>query len=375
MKKINTLFVLFLTGFSFTQNPLTLVFEDLPVVGREMINVNQSNLLGINLGNSGENQTYNFSSFSSGTTDTVKFISVAETPHASLFTNSNISSYNTLGMTYTFFNSSSTELSILGMTMVNPFDSELPQMIVVSSNPLTQMNLPLTYESSFIDSGEFQTSAFPFDLVLNEANPLVYVDSIRSKIKIKRNSTIDGWGTLQTPDGEFPVLRQVVEDINIINPELRTVTDIGFGIVFETWVNLADLNLGEEQDFSDTSKTYFYITNSNVTKPLILAEVSMNNFGVITEAKYAKVNTASTEDLISSNELKLYPNPANYEVSIESEHQINSIKIIGLDGKEIYSEVVKSKSHHIDLKNMNAGQYTMFIETEKGNLIKKVTKY
>jgi predicted outer membrane repeat protein len=66
----------------------------------------------------------------------------------------------------------------------------------------------------------------------------------------------------------------------------------------------------------------------------------------------------------------LYPNPTNGTLIIKTEYDINSIEVLSLMGKVVYS----SNSTNFSIENLSAGTYIVRVLTDKGEISKLVVK-
>jgi len=71
-------------------------------------------------------------------------------------------------------------------------------------------------------------------------------------------------------------------------------------------------------------------------------------------------------------DLNLYPNPASHYVIIESNQQIHSLYVIGINGQLITIRYEVGKSAEIDLSNCQSGIYFVKIETDLGYSFRKL---
>ncbi len=353
----------------FGQTPITINFSDVPVVGSQFVNIRNLDFTGINVGNPGANQVYDFSGFQNFGEDSMFYINASETVYPTSFPNSNMVSFNGTDSSLVFFNSTNTQLTVNGLLMNIPF---LGVGLVTASDPVIEFNLPMNYNDTLSDVSNLSTSSLPFYQTVPGVG---YFDSVRAQVLRTRGAKIDGWGTLVTPFGlSFQVLRYKAIDITTVTPEANMyLQDTILGTPFEIPLGYQVL---PGTEFSDTATTYYYYTNSNSTTPMILAEIAQNNQGITTNAKYAKFNFVSTSisELNDSQYISISPNPANNFVNVNSEVEINSIKLIALDGKEIVSKRINAKNITLDLSNYRTGIYTLIIQTEKGEEIKKINK-
>ena len=79
-----------------------------------------------------------------------------------------------------------------------------------------------------------------------------------------------------------------------------------------------------------------------------------------------------TEEQISS--VQVYPNPANDRLYIETQTQTQTIEIFDIYGRRQKSIVNSQRSTVIDLSELKSGIYFVKINTEKGNIVKRIIK-
>jgi len=87
---------------------------------------------------------------------------------------------------------------------------------------------------------------------------------------------------------------------------------------------------------------------------------------------YSNGLTDGIEQLASS-ELKLYPNPANDLLNIESELIINSIQVFDFFGRKV-AELKYNNINQIDVSKLQAGNYILELNTDKGIFSSKFVK-
>lgn len=361
MKKIVFSLFLVTSVSAFSQTQITITSNDLPVVGTSFINVGDLNMIGINVGIAGTNQIYDLSNLGNTSEDTLKYMLPSQTIYASSFVSSNLSSSTTtlLDTNFTFFSSTSSLLSVNGMTAASPVGGN--KVIAVASDPLTQLKLPVAYLDSFADVSDLLTSS----IYINQGLPTgtipfadtAYIDSAHAIINISRVSKIDGWGTVTTPYGTYNVLRQTVYDVTMFTPEFlvyagflgATPTSIGYITIPGTEV-------------IDTTTTYFYLSNSTSNRPMILAEIAQNAQGVTTSAKYAKDFFPLALNELNTSAFDLYPNPATNELILKSDSKIDVAEISTLEGKKVKTIKLNALYNTINLSDLEKGTYFLTVE-------------
>ncbi len=141
----------------------------------------------------------------------------------------------------------------------------------------------------------------------------------------------------------------------------------------------ADINL----PFDDENNDGYVVFKVKTRPSLVLGDVLENTAAIYFDYNFPIItNTASTtvaipdavEDILEEGIVDIYPNPSKGILDITSEHKINSIKILNLQGKLIYNaaQITPSYQMHITLPKMATGMYLVQIYTEEGNAAKKL---
>jgi len=160
-----------------------------------------------------------------------------------------------------------------------------------------------------------------------------------------RESQVDGWGQITTPYGTYDAVR-VKSTITYTD---SIYFDLGFG---GSWNELTT-----PQDIE-----YTWWTNNNKIPVLMIVEQN----GAATKIEYRdkKIDFASVEELNQNSEtFKVYPNPANNNVSVVINSIDNAIvEIVDVTGKVIYSNAI-SNTKNIDVSNWEKGLYIVKLTT------------
>ncbi len=153
---------------------------------------------------------------------------------------------------------------------------------------------------------------------------------------------------------------------------------------------------GEFQDHVYTDKVWEYTASTNEWKPLTsfpgTPRRNAISFALGGEVYYGTGQTGGTEtnvtddlwvlgDLFTSvsdplfnARVKVFPNPFQNNLMIDSSEDIKTLKIYSILGTVVYSSV-NFKNQEIDLSFLNRGMYLLKIETYSGQIIEeKVTK-
>ena len=84
------------------------------------------------------------------------------------------------------------------------------------------------------------------------------------------------------------------------------------------------------------------------------------------------------EDVLTDNDIKVYPNPVAENLQIEilnTNNKINTIALLGLDGKLIMNQTQLSGGNlqTIDVRGLTNGLYILYVETEQGSKYQRVS--
>lgn len=94
-------------------------------------------------------------------------------------------------------------------------------------------------------------------------------------------------------------------------------------------------------------------------------EVFYDNFSLVPEA------TASLEDILA-NKFRIFPNPANDYIQIESkEIQLSSIEIFNLLGEKLISET-SLENDRLNISNLSSGVYLLKVNADEKSFVKKI---
>lgn len=77
-------------------------------------------------------------------------------------------------------------------------------------------------------------------------------------------------------------------------------------------------------------------------------------------------------DDFTAESLNVFPNPANNELNITSEIQINEVMIFDITGQRVYSNTIENDNLRIDLSDFNNGMYLLHVITSQGIQTQKI---
>ena len=124
-----------------------------------------------------------------------------------------------------------------------------------------------------------------------------------------------------------------------------------------------------ESNTQETSISHY--TN----KPTVLVEV-IALYGVgktsVSVVKRFNINNVSIAENEASDEISIYPNPARDFVNISGNDLINSVKVYNCLGMMVEEIEVNANEAEINTSDYNTGIYFFNVQSENGNVVKKV---
>jgi hypothetical protein len=166
--------------------------------------------------------------------------------------------------------------------------------------------------------------------------------------------------------------------LNIVGHNIDGTTDtIDFYLADYRFANSTEDYIVDEWTLVDVStlgyvnKLEFLLSSSDV------GSFGMNtpSFFAIDDIQYTITSTASINEVSSSNEVVVYPNPTNGIINIASNEQISTIEIMDITSKIVYSNSVSNSFETIDLSYLPAGVYHIKTTTSEGQVVKKLIKH
>lgn len=200
-----TLLVFFSFWAATVHAQITLTAQDYVQVGDQILFSSDSTTF-LTPGNGGENQIWDFRSLLPQDTALIIIVDPASTPFADTFPTANQASLIIAGgdTAYTYQRLTTEQLVQLGIG-VSLFAQELPETgpeaefdVIRLESPELLATFPTTFGSGFRD-----TSLLTFS-VTDEGGTLILRQSSSKEV------SIDGWGTVRMPQGDFSALREKI---------------------------------------------------------------------------------------------------------------------------------------------------------------------
>jgi hypothetical protein len=315
------LITLFAFGINANAQPVLTAGNANPVIGDAFHWVLANNQA--SPGATGANQTWNFSSLVTSNVwrDTVVY--PASAIHGSDFPTSDVSIF-IQNAYYTFFQ---TEIDSFVFKGAGSYSWEK-----INSNPEIYLTYPFTYNSTFTDS---------YAASENNGGTII---SITGTVTV----TGDGYGTLQLPYETFTdVLR-----IKMIENEVQTISG----------------------NPTNVTRTKYLWYMSGMHQP-ILAMTYLSAYGTYS-TQYLSGITVGINEYENLNDIAIFPNPANDNITIENNSQINngSISIYNIQGQMLIQQPLQLNKTEINISNFAKGIYILKFECNDGFAVKKFVK-
>ena len=333
MKKkfLYTLFIAAIVNFlavASLHSQITIGNNHIPVFG-DQYKIRDVDTTGVNPGNSGANQTWNFSGINI-LTDSVVFswVDPSTTPYASSFPGAHIAEGNQIG--YWYYTNVGGDLSYIGSGIGTAPNT----VITILTDPEIIFKVPFTYTNTYTDN---------FSGTVNAAITMIRYGTI--------TKTADAYGTIILPTGTYNnVLRlysheDVTDSIAGVPVVSRIVTDN------YSWCS----SQYKFPIFSISIKTMHTDADQTVTKCAVIT-ISNTSVGVIPIGSQVV------------NQYKLhqnYPNPFNPSTSITFDIvQSSDVKLVvydalGREVSELVNERLSNGSYRVDFNaaNLTSGVY------------------
>ncbi len=326
MKRFYMIFTgIFLLSSSVLWSQITYTHNDLLKFKgtTQSIFIQESESVNVNLGQAGENKTWDFRSFSSGNSlqGTYEFSDTNGSPYEAQFPQANFLMKITSpqfgdgsGLFYSYLNVQPDQLETLGYA----YDQN-GTPVIETDTAGDKVPMPLTFGTTWNTTTVDTVDFGGFGLTIDETTT---------------KNTIDGWGTLRVPAGDFECLRWRQESTTV------TKTVVG-GQVVPT-LTISDIT------YNWISKESFYLATvtslENETNPNFTTASYVEVLGSVTTAVDKKELTNEKQP-DSFKLMQNYPNPFNPETEIRfylAHADRVALEIFNVQGKKIATLVQES---------------------------------
>ena len=312
----------------------------------------------ITTGNSGPNQTWDFSSLQDMEVDITEVISPVGTPYENIHPDANMCIEIDNELMY--LDKSSTGLEMVGYGNVPLNMLMIPLPLVYG---LSQQSGPNTNMQVFPNFG-IPDSLAPF-ISLNPAYD--QLDSIKINAVITSEFNVDAWGNVTIPLGTFDALRLKVEETTITDYYAYCSSSLGLG---GGWYSVpAQLAPSE----TEIANRYQWWSNDPIVK-FMLAELEMdslnNNVDFVT---FLAENQTTSAHIIPNISVDVYPNPTLETITISTSVNNSEFVVSDINGKVLSNERF-SKTSQFNFSEYPSGVYFIKVISGENVVSKKIVK-
>jgi len=323
---------------SFSNAQITINSNDLISIGDTLIQGEDDNITSFVTGGTGL-QTWDFSSMTPDSQDTLIFIALADAPFASAFPDAEMVVNILPDSMFMYIDHEPAYLHILGMSG-GPYNA-------VHSFPYQNiMPFPVTY------GDEFYSDYMSLGKFYNGTDSMMY------KQYAKDTVNVNAYGDVILPSGTFNSLRFYHNVYRIDSVFMKTGTD---------WI------LQGTQEYP--SDYYEWWTNDPTVK-MKIAELKTDEQGNVTGGNFMKnvfLHNTSVKNIENKSTNMIISNIGNGEIAVKNIPKgYKRLCIFDVSGKEIYSESIKPGKDEISVRNLIPGIYIVSIFSERGKIAKKI---
>jgi hypothetical protein len=209
----------------------------------------------------------------------------------------------------------------------------------------TKYKFPLNFASTYSSRG--YTSV--------DFNPIA---DFKFKQYRKRNSQVDGSGTLITPLGSFEVLR-----IKHVIQETDSVYQTFFGTGF--WIGIPPTLTTE----------YEWFANGKKDALLKIVEIDVNGNSQIRSIEYQDIYRDLTSSISEvKNDIEVYPTLTEDKININSPEEISEFEIWDSQGKIELKGLLNDSNASINISELNLGLYFLKLKTASDSFVFRFIK-
>jgi len=309
------------------------------------------------VGNSGANQSWDFSSLEEKEIETFDVISPVGTIYESIHPDANLCIDRDDEIVY--LNKSSNGVVMVGYENL-PINTLLIPLPLTYN--LTQQDGPNTiFDSVFYNPGFVDNSLAPA-ISLNPFHD--QIDSLKVKAVVNSNFHVDAWGDVTIPIGNFDALRLKVEEVT--TTEFYTYCSTG-GLQGGWFIAPPQLIPVE----TEIAKRYQWWSNDPMFK-FMLADLEVDSFDNVIEATFLIDPSLSSFSNLPVTRFNIYPTPTNSSLTIDSQNNdLTSLELVDLTGKVILEKEF-TQTTTLNVSGISKGIYYVNLKTVEGKVTKKL---
>ena len=376
MKKPTLILFYFLLFSSTAFSQITVTNSTFPQIGDTLKTAINNFPNGIDVGDAGANQTWDFTSLEAPFVreDIIRApeegLSAQDFPNASILSDLPVGN-ESIADAYYLVDENRVEL--LGYFGADPIGIGL-ELLVKFRPSLTDRRAPMNYGDKHIDEGAALLAVSENDLPQEVLDSLpIKFDSLRLRLAIDRQDEVDAWGEMTIPALGITETYEVLREKRIEIRELR----LDIKISFLPWQDITELLEGEFPFLGkDTTTSYRFFSNEE-KEPI--AVVTMNQDGTAADNVVFKAdditNKASNISLKKPN-IFAYPNPTANDLRFEFinlEPGNYRLKVFNILGVQVWENTYQlgdgTNTFREDFSRLRKGTYLYTLFNEKGKAI------
>jgi hypothetical protein len=327
---------------------ISITRDDFPVIGNLVISA-VDDVTPVDPGQPGANRTWDFGNLIPIAYDSTYYISPAGSPgyqnypDANIVTNHNPQQYPN-GYNINYWNFSDENLKgIADESLVNLFGDYYWAFHIRYIPPSSNLDFPIDYGDSKIED-------FVMEWITATRSGGVVIDSAKTVSHINLNCTVDAWGTMILPDGNFPVLR-VKEVFNTV--------DSNFTWSSGSWVY--------QSDTTDNWTQYRWYAN-DYGEVGFYREGSKKGDGF---TFFKSETVVGIQDHFAQGEFSIYPNPVYTALKINFNGLTEKVEIIDNSGRVLLQFTNQAT---YDVSSLSPGNYFLRIHSGERIIMGKFLK-
>jgi hypothetical protein len=313
----------------------------------------------------GGNQRWIYKNLSPQTIDTQRFVK-PNTEGVSLFPLGNLTFPADSNKAIPFYRKTDTLMTLIGSKGYS-FQGYFIRIPLYLNTPIQDRRAPVRMGDTHTHNAGFR-SAFPSTLApdsLLRTSPFLVPDSVQITSDGVRFDTLDAWGILELPDGNYPVVRERRKE------NIKAKIEIKYGN--KAWQDVTTFILAGLTEPFRNQRFYTYFWSNNMPQPLMVIESDSLNNILSVQYKYNPKTVGVAESIVEKIDFNIYPNPVSdmLQIDIPKEKQEDTyLQIINMQGQYVYFQnITHKKNISIVANHWAQGVYFAFILDKQGRLI------
>mgnify|MGYP000247334826 CR=1 FL=1 len=339
-----------------------------PEVGDTVMTLTDPLYTDFDVNASGENQVWNLMNVNGNFYAETIFADPMEGSESDMFPDADL--LDNSGIQEIYYETQDDRIIELGRSGLDPV-LQVIDLTYQNTGELVLRRAPMMYEDEFLSVSEFSVAA-PSEVLPDSIEQTIgsFVDSLRLRVVNQYIDIVDGWGTLQMPDGDYEVLR--IRRENTLDAKLDL-----FAPFFGGWQEVdpdSPLLAGIGDEFlgllGEQTTTSFEFYTNGIKQPL--ATVRTDTMGNALGVTYRGfVDTATDPVVLNDGAVMTYPNPSygNVTFSLVNLPPDNyKVVVYNIVGKEMWSEKISpvNKTLTANLSHLQKGTYLYSIVNGNG---------